>query len=63
MALTNPHTSPVFHDPTSKDMNKQEMLNPREKEAKVLKYLEEWAGKWFYVVNIRSGEVRPWAFN
>lgn len=61
MALINPHTSMMFHDPESKDLNNYKMLGSRnEKLALVKEYCQKWLGKQLHVVNIQSGEVRLW---
>ena len=62
MALVNPHTSLLFHNPESKDHNQFEQVDSRGKVVKILEYLSKWGGTQFHVVNIMSNEVRIWAF-
>ncbi len=63
MAIINPHTSMVFHDPDSKDANNYQNVNRREKGLLIEKYLNQWKGTQQKVVHVKSGEVRTMDFN
>lgn len=60
MGVINPHTSMIFHDPNSKDMNQFRQVNSLEKTQLIKHYLELWKGQQLHVVNVLSGEVRVW---
>ncbi len=60
--ILNPHRSTVYHDPASRDFNKYENLNTREKAVKIDEYCKKWVGQAFHVIQIQTGEVRHWHF-
>jgi hypothetical protein len=64
MATLNPHTSMMYHEPTSRDMNQyQDISSMREKGAIIDKFVAEYLGKQVPIIHHKSGEVRVIEFN